>query len=140
MGKKGGGKFKAKKGPFDDLDDEYKAAIDGGTVDEVKDRIVKAALDSQSMIDAKEADFDLKAKQEAAADAAKVYTEAAKMNKLRIKYAHQALRMRGIRVNVSDLAKNAVKALKDSVPAGTTLTIRSPEGREATIEGTGEQG
>ncbi len=103
---------KGKKGPKDPwqgLDEEERAAMDGEKDNEkLKGRIAKAAMDSAAFAAAKREDQDLKAKSQAATEAGAVYREAAKTNGLRIAYAMVVLKGRGVDVpSVQDIVKTA---------------------------------
>lgn len=85
------GKGKGKKDPFEDLDKEFKDAVNGMNRDEARARAGKIALDQADFDAAEKEDQDLKDKREIAAHAGAVYTDAKKFNKLRIRYLRKRL-------------------------------------------------
>lgn len=87
--------FGAKKSPFADLDSEFKTAIEGMTDEDIKKKVSEVSLNEHENRAAKKADQDLKQKQEAVKYAGAQYSEATKMNRLRIAYAYFLLEARG---------------------------------------------
>lgn len=85
----------SKKSPFSDLDQEYKDTVANLDEIEIKKRISEVALNEHENREAKKADQDLKEKLSAAKFAGAQYSEATKMNRLRIAYAHFILESKG---------------------------------------------
>jgi predicted neutral ceramidase superfamily lipid hydrolase len=83
------------KDRFEDLDSDYKSAIDSASEEEIRRRISEAALNEAQNQENKKQDQDLKEKKEAAKMAGEQYKEATKSNKLRIGYARSILEARG---------------------------------------------
>lgn len=84
-----------KKSPFEELDNDFRAFIENATDDEIRAKVAEVALNQHENLAAKAADMDLKEKQEAVKMASAQYTDATKMNKLRIAYGHFVLEARG---------------------------------------------
>ncbi len=85
----------AKKGPFDDLDSDFKTSIEGMKDDEIKAKIFEVACNEVDNLKAKKDDQDLKDKKESAKMAGETYTESTKFNRMRIGYAKFILEARG---------------------------------------------
>lgn len=84
-----------KKEAFEDLDPEFKAAIDSASDAEIRNKVSVVAFEQQALMAAKEDDQDLKEKAEAAKEAGAIYKEGTKSNLLKIKYARSVLSARG---------------------------------------------
>lgn len=91
-GKKG---TSTKKDPYRDVEKEFKAAVDGGTPEQIRERIAKVALDQAALMAAKDLDQDLKDKKAAASYANETYRDGTKFNKLRIAYCRMVLGRQG---------------------------------------------
>lgn len=91
MGRKS---FKSKD-PWAGLSGEFRGSVDAADDDKVREAISKAAMELVAMKEAKGLDVDLKAKQDEAREAGKVYAEVDKTCKLKIKYCRQILESRG---------------------------------------------
>lgn len=85
----------AKKNPFSDLDQEYKDTIANLDEVEIRKRAAEVALNEHENRENKKKDGDLKEKLSAAKFAGAQYSEATKMNRLRIAYAHFILEAKG---------------------------------------------
>lgn len=84
-----------KKGPYEDLDKEYKETIENMSDEDIKRRVSEVAIAEHENREAKTKDKDLADKVSAVKFASEQYREATKMNKLRIGYAHFILESRG---------------------------------------------
>lgn len=84
-----------KKEAFEDLDQEFKAAIDAASDSEIRNKVSTVAFEQQALMSAKEDDQDLKEKVEAAKEAGAIYKDGTKSNLLKIKYARTVLKLRG---------------------------------------------
>jgi hypothetical protein len=84
-----------KKGPFDDLDKEFRETIENMSDEDIKKRVSEVAIAEHENRQAKAKDQDLSDKVAAVKFAGEQYREASKMNKLRIGYAHFILESRG---------------------------------------------
>jgi hypothetical protein len=84
-----------KKGPFEDLDKEYKETIENMSDEDIKKRISEVAIAEHENRAAMAADPDLQQAKDALKLASEDYREGTKMNKLRIGYAHFILESRG---------------------------------------------
>lgn len=87
--------FGNKKGPFDDLDSDFKTTVENMSDDEIKAKIFEVACNEVDNLKAKKDDQDLKDAKERAKMAGEVYVEATKFNKMRIGYAKYILESRG---------------------------------------------
>ncbi len=90
-------RMKKDKSPWADLDVEFKENVAGMTDEEISQRIAEVAMNEVENLAAKKADQDLKEKRDAAKFAGEQYSEATKMNRLRISFAHSILEARGKR-------------------------------------------
>lgn len=93
MGKKKGPKVD--KDPFEDLGEEFKNRIQGGSVDAIKAEIAKVALAEEENKLNKDADMHLKEVQAIASEAGAQYRDATKDFKLKMKFMRQVLKDRG---------------------------------------------
>lgn len=89
------GPKKEKKDKFADLSDEFKAKIDGGSVEEIEAAATSAAMEHEEVMEAKENDQDYKEAAAAFAAAGAVYKDSAKNFKLKMKYIRAVLKSRG---------------------------------------------
>jgi len=80
-----------KKDKFADLSSEYQDAVAGSEVDQIKSRIVEAAMAEEDNKKAKEDDQDLKSAQEQAKVAGEQYRAATKINRLKIQFCKRCL-------------------------------------------------
>ncbi len=83
------------KDPFEKLDKEFKAAVDGGDETAIRVLITTAAIGEAMNQVAKEMDLDLAEKKEQAKEAGADYAAATKQNRLKIKYATEILEANG---------------------------------------------
>ena len=88
-------KEKAQKDPFIDVPEEFKDAVAGMNVDEIKQRIAQVALDQVELMKAKKEDGDLLEKREAYKEAGMGYREGTKMNRVKIEYCKQMIDNKG---------------------------------------------
>ncbi len=91
MGRKAAGG----KDPFEDLDREYKSAIESMDEAGIRGRISEIAIAQAQLLDAMDDDLDLAEKKAQAKEAGAIYAEGTKANKLKIKYAKQMLESQG---------------------------------------------
>jgi hypothetical protein len=84
-----------KKEQFADLDEEFKALIDGGNEGEIRLAVQRVALNESDNQEAKKADEDLREKKEQAKMAGEGYADATKANKVRVEYAKFMLQNMG---------------------------------------------
>jgi hypothetical protein len=89
------GRPKKDANPFADLPEEFRAAIESGTEDEIRRRVAEVAFDEQENQRLKADDVDLQEKKAQAKQAGEQYSDGTKMNRLKIKYAHSVLEARG---------------------------------------------
>ena len=87
---------KEKKDQFEDLDADFKAAIESMSPVEIKVKVAEIALEHSRLMKAKKEDGDLKEKQEAYKEASAVYREGVKFSKLRIDYCKAILDNKGV--------------------------------------------
>lgn len=88
-------KDKADKDPFIDVPEEFKEAVIGMNVVEIKQRIAQVALDQVELMKAKKEDGDLLEKKEAYKEAGMVYREGTKLNRVKIEYCKQMIDNKG---------------------------------------------
>lgn len=88
-------RFKKDFNPYADLPEEFKDAIESGTDDEIRRRVAEVAFAEQENLRLKADDQDLAERKAAAKAAGEQYSDATKMNRLKIKYAHSVLEGRG---------------------------------------------
>lgn len=86
---------KTEKNPFDALDPEIKAKIEGSDDEQIKAIVAEVAMNQAALMERKKADQDLKEKREALKLASEGYTEGTKRNKQVITYARVILSARG---------------------------------------------
>ena len=84
-----------KKDPFDSLAPEFKSAIEGGTEEEIRQKISLVALAEAANQEAKGNDEDLKNQGIIYKEAGAQYKEASKANKQKISYCRSILEARG---------------------------------------------
>jgi hypothetical protein len=82
---------KTDKDPFEGLEQEYRDAIMGMDVVEIKKRVAETALEQAALMKAKKEDGDLIEKQAAYKDANSTYVENTKLNKLKINFCKMVL-------------------------------------------------
>jgi len=83
------------KEPFMDVPEEFKDAVAGMSVDEIKQRIAQVALDQVDLMKAKKEDDDFNEKKEAYKEAGLVYREGTKLNRVKIEYCKVMLDNKG---------------------------------------------
>jgi hypothetical protein len=88
-------RFAKEKNPYSDLPEEFKDAIESGSDDELRRKVAEVAFAEQENQRMKADDADLAEKKAAAKMAGEQYSDATKMNRLKIKYAHSVLEARG---------------------------------------------
>lgn len=86
---------KAEKDPFVDVPEEFKDAVAGMNVVEIKQRIAQVALDQVGLMRAKKEDGDLLEKREAYKEAGAGYREGTKLNRVKIEYCKQMIDNKG---------------------------------------------
>lgn len=86
---------KVKKDPFDALPPEFVDAAKAMQIPELNERISTIAKGEVENLAAKEADDALADAKKVAKDLGAPYSEATKMNKLKIKYLHMQLKAKG---------------------------------------------
>lgn len=88
-------KLNKTKDPFEALSDEYKSTIEALSVEEIRSRIATISLEQVELMEARDADEDLKKAKEEAREAGAPYREGTQMNKLKIAFAKRILEDRG---------------------------------------------
>lgn len=83
------------KDPFESIPEEFKDAVAGMSVDEIKQRIAQVALDQVELMKAKKEDQDLFEKKEAYKEAGALYREGTKLNKTKIEYCKMMIDSKG---------------------------------------------
>lgn len=86
---------RADKDPFEVVPEEFKDAVMGMSVEEIKQRIAQVALDQVELMKAKKEDQDLLEKRETYKEAGALYREGSKMNKTKIEYCKMAIDSKG---------------------------------------------
>lgn len=81
--------------PFASLPPEFKAAIEGGSDVEIRNKICETAMNQAALMEAMKLDQDLAEKKEAMKVASAQYREGTKANKEKIAYARFILDARG---------------------------------------------
>lgn len=89
------GQKKEKKDKFADLSDEFKAKIEGGSVEEIEAEATKVAMAHEEIMEAKETDQAYKEAAAAFAAAGALYKDSAKDTKLKMKFIRAVLKSRG---------------------------------------------
>jgi hypothetical protein len=93
MGRKGRGR--APKDPYEGLSPEWRAAVDGGTDEEIKAKLAEAALEFRQIEEDKASDGDYVAAKQRLSSAGAQYRERSKAVKLKCKFAKKVLESRG---------------------------------------------
>lgn len=88
-------KEKAEKDPFIDVPEEFKDAVMGMNVEEIKQRIAKVALDQVELMKMKKEDEDLIKQRELYKEAGLVYREGTKLNRVKIEYCKMMIDSKG---------------------------------------------
>jgi len=88
-------KDKAEKDPFIDVPEEFKDAVVGMSVEQIKQRIAQVALDQVVLMQAKKEDGDLLEKRELYKEAGAMYREGTKLNRVKIEYCKQTIDGKG---------------------------------------------
>jgi hypothetical protein len=83
------------KDPFADLSEDFRNTVDAQSRDDIKRTICQVTLDQLELDEAQKADEDYQNLKEQFREAGAVYRDGAKMNKLKIQYAKQALEGKG---------------------------------------------
>lgn len=86
---------KTEKDPFEILDSDWKDAVNAESVDEIKKRVAKIALDQCDLMRAKKEDQDLAEKRELYVEAGAQYKEGTTANKKRIEYCRMIIENKG---------------------------------------------
>lgn len=94
MSKKRGGR--PKKDKFADLDESFKAEVQGASADALKDIVARITLSNAAIQAEKEDDQDLREKQAAATAAGAIYREAAKAHKTKLAFVRETMKSRGM--------------------------------------------
>lgn len=89
-------KQRKEKDPFEDLNDEFRAKIDGASETDLREEIANIALADGELMAAKQLDQDLKEKRQAASIAGAIYREGFTANRLKQKYIRQTMESRGL--------------------------------------------
>lgn len=89
------GRPRKDKEPFDDLSAEFKDAVMGMDVVEIKKRVAEVALSQSEIMKAKKEDGDLIEKREIYREANAIYREATKSNKSKIDFCKMVLDGKG---------------------------------------------
>lgn len=84
-----------KKDVYENLPEDFKNSVDGAGDDKILDMLGEVAKSEEANLRAKEADEDLKQKQEEAKFAGEGYSETTKANRLKRRYLYDVLRARG---------------------------------------------
>lgn len=87
--------MKPKKEPFADLSEDFRNTIDAQDRDDIKRSICQVTLDQLDLMDAQTEDEDYQRLKAEFHEAGAVYRETTKANRLKIKYAKQALEAKG---------------------------------------------
>ncbi len=87
--------FSGPKDPFDDLGSDFKDAAAGMSREQLEHRIAEVALNDVELRKAKKEDEDLKEKAEIHKEAAAVYRDGFKANRLQIEYMKRVLDDKG---------------------------------------------
>ncbi len=88
-------KMAKEKDPFEGVPEEFRDAIAGMSVEEIKQRIATVALDQVELMKAKKEDQDLFEKKELAKEAGALYREGTKLNKTKIEYCKMMIDNKG---------------------------------------------
>ena len=88
-------KVQKEKDPFEGVPEEFKDAVAGMTVEEIKKRVAQVALDQVELMKAKVADQDLTEKREIYKEAGALYREGTKLNKTKIEYCKMMIDSKG---------------------------------------------
>ena len=83
------------KDPYEDLPPEFVDAVGSMTVEQMNERISTVAKGEVENLAAKEMDEALEEAKATAKDLGAPYSDATKMNKLKIKYLHMQLKAKG---------------------------------------------
>lgn len=86
---------KAKKDPFEQLEESFKDAVAGGTTDDLKARLAEVAKNEEQNQSAKKADQDLNNLKGQVKVASAGYTEVSKANRLKLKFIIRNLADKG---------------------------------------------
>lgn len=89
------GRPKTVKDPYEGLPDEWRSAIDGGTEDEIRQKLSAVALEMQSIIDDMLADEDYQSCKTSLKMAGEGYRDRKKLVKLKVQFATRVLESRG---------------------------------------------
>lgn len=88
-------KTKKNKDPWAALPNEFRDAMEQGSVEELRSKLADIALANQELLDAQAEDVDLQQAKEAAKIAGEVYSQGFKENKLKVKFIQRVLASRG---------------------------------------------
>jgi hypothetical protein len=91
------------KGPFKDLDKEWRAKMDGGKDEELRGEASQVSLNEVANQTNKASDMDLAAAKADAVEAGKQYADATKANKMKVRYIRGLLEARGKEPSAHDL-------------------------------------
>lgn len=89
------GPKKEKKNKFDDLPQEWKDALDGASLEELKTKVADVAKTEVLNQSAMKADQDLNEKKELVKEASAGYRDLTKLNKLKLAYLTQMMADKG---------------------------------------------
>lgn len=88
-------KMKMDKDPWEVVPEEFKDAVNGESVDDIKKRVAKVALDQCELMAVKKQDQDLAEKHEQFKEASMMYREGTKANKKKIEYCRMMIESKG---------------------------------------------
>jgi hypothetical protein len=91
------------KGPFKDLDKEWRAKMDSGKDEELRAEASQVSLNEVANQTLKDADQDLASAKATATAAGKQYADNTKANRMKVKYIRQLLEARGKEPAARDL-------------------------------------
>jgi hypothetical protein len=86
---------KAEKDPFVLVPEEFKDAVEGMDVVEIKQRIAQVSIDQVELMNAKKQDQDLEEKKELYKEAGLVYREGSKLNRVKIEFCKAMIDSKG---------------------------------------------
>lgn len=86
---------KKAKDPFESIPEDWKDAVAASSVDAINARIAEVAKAEEENLRLKGEDFDLASLKEQVKEAGAQYSEATKMNRLKIRYAMRVLGDKG---------------------------------------------
>jgi hypothetical protein len=88
-------KFKAPKDPFEGVPEEFRDAVAGMSIEEIKQRIAQTSIDQVELMKAKKEDQDLFEKKELFKEAGAIYREGSKLNRVKIEFCKMTIDSKG---------------------------------------------